>query len=69
MSAPCIHLTAGLHAPLDHLHGRAHGAKTSQRLHDAPAGIAHDLCQFDQTALRVVPGKQDDEPVLQRHAQ
>ena len=69
MFAPCIHLTAGLHAPLDQPHGRAHGAKASQRLHDAPAGIAHDLRQFDQTALRVVPGKQDQQPVLQRQAQ
>ena len=69
MLTPFVHLTACLHAPLDHPHGRAQGAKASQRLHEGPAGIAHHLRQFDQAALRVVPGKQDHQPVLQRHAQ
>ncbi len=48
MLTPFVHLTACLHAPLDHPHGRAQGAKASQRLHEGPAGIAHHLRQFDQ---------------------
>ena len=69
MLAPFVHLTARAHASLNQSHGRAQGTEPGQRLHECPARIAHDLRQLDQAALRVVPGEQDDQLVLQRDGQ
>ena len=41
---------------------------TSQRIHQQPGGVAHDLGQLDQAAVRIVPGEEHDQPVLQQHA-
>jgi hypothetical protein len=39
-----------------------------QRCHERPAGITHDLGQFDQATLGILPGEEHDQPVLQQHA-
>ena len=62
-----IHLTPRAHTPLDERQSGTERAISRQGFHQGVGAIAHHLGQFDQTALCVVPGKEDDEPVLQHH--
>ncbi len=59
-----VHVTARAHAPSDQPQGGKQTVSTGQSMHERPTGIAHDLGEFDQATLRVLPSKQDDQPVL-----
>src|SRR6266581_5809117 len=63
-----VHLAARTHASLNQCESRADAAMTSQCIHQQPGGVAHDLGQLDQAALRVVPGEEHDQPVLEQQS-
>ena len=63
-----VHLTARVHAALHQPQHTAQRAFPSQGFHQGSSTIAHHLGQLDQAALRVLPGKEHDEPVLEHHA-
>ena len=48
-----VHVTARTHTPRNEAQGASQRALPSQRFHDAPAAIAHDLGEFDQAALGI----------------
>ena len=62
-----VDLTARTHASCDQAQGGAQTAVAGQRFHERPSRITYHLGQFDQAALRIVPGEEHDEPVLQHH--
>lgn len=43
-------------------------AERSERFEERTGAIANDLCQFDQTSLLILPREQENEPVLECHA-
>jgi hypothetical protein len=61
-----VHVTARAHTSPDQPQGGRQSASVGQSIQKCPTGIAHDLSQFDQTALGVLPGEKHDEPVLQQ---
>lgn len=62
-----VHLTPRMHAPLDEPQHRLERAIAGQSFHQALGTIAAHLGELDQTPLRVLPGEEDHEPVLQNH--
>ena len=62
--AASVHLAARTHAPPNQFESLTDTTMTGQRVHEQPGGVAHDLGEFDQAALRVVPGEEHDQPVL-----
>ncbi len=61
-----VHLAPGMHASRNQFESRADAAMPSQRIHQQPGGVTHALGQLDQAALRVVPGEEHDQPVLEQ---
>ncbi len=57
-----------MHATLDALEDRVKRADACQSFEERTGGIADHLCQLDQTALFILPGEKDDEPVLQEQS-
>lgn len=68
MFVPGVHGAPSTHALYNRAQGRREIALTSQSFHQRPSSIAYHQGQFNQAALRILPGQQDDEPVLQHHA-
>ncbi len=62
-----VHLTARAHPATNEPQGGPHGPFARQRVHQRPTHIPHHLRQFDQAALRVMPGEQHDQLLLQQH--
>jgi hypothetical protein len=62
-----VHLATGTHATLKALKNRAQRATASQSFKKRTGRITDDLGELDQTALLILPGKQDDEPVSSEH--
>ena len=44
------------------------GAIASQSFHQGETAITDHLSEFDQTALLILPGQKDNEPMLQQNA-
>src|SRR5215469_6117003 len=68
MLAALVHLATGTHPTLDALQNRAKRAAAGQSLEERTGSIANHLRQLHETALFILPGEQDDEPVLQEQS-
>lgn len=68
MFLSCVHVTSRTHSALDALESGEKRAIPCKRFEQRTGCIAHDLCQLHQASLLILPGKEDNEPVLEQHS-
>lgn len=66
MLASLVHPCTRSHPELNRSQSGAQGADPGQSFHERTGGITHHLSKLDQTALLIVPGKEEHEPVLEK---